>query len=418
MHRARPRLPRRGMPRRGGPRRLALALVLGLMSAAPPLARAEPLVLESYVGERPREAELLLSPLRSALAQHGFVVEPAAIAKVLRGYRTLPSISETGVTARQLNEAFERAHGDWLDGRIDRAATRLEAAITIAHRAPSLLALEQKTRDLSFTALLSLAQARDRQRQADKSAAAMAELIRSFPEQLITRGEHGPEAYELYRAVRRDLDTQGRGGLIVKVDVPSVIFLDEVPRTQDGSGARIADLVAGEYRVLVQSAQEPTSVRYYKVPVYAHQITRLDVSWELDSVLVTGDWVGFRFASSLGQAKEGEVALRVARETSAPAVATLRVEVTRQGKLIEASLYARHHARKTCAGRVRLTGRASDAVYVAGLADMLGSCLQNAREAERAGSVKKRIQEIVEDVIIDTAPTVIPSAQKKRKAQL
>ena len=49
---------------------------------------------------------------------------------------------------------------------------------------------------------------------------------------------------------------------------------------------------------------------------------------------------------------------------------------------------------------------------------MLGSCLQNAREAERAGSVKKRIQEIVEDVIIDTAPTVIPSAQKKRKAQL
>jgi len=247
-------------------------------------ASAETLVLESYVGERPKEADRVLAPLRSALERQGFIATPAEVTKVLRSYRTLPAVTEPHVTTRELTEAFERAHGDWLDGRLDRAATRLEAAVAVAHGVPYLLAAEQKTRDLLFSALLSLSQARNRQHQQAKSEAAMAELIRSFPDQLITRGEHGPEAYELYRAVRRELDAEGRGALIVKVNVPSVVFLDEVPRSQDANGARIADLVTGEYRLLIQSANEPTSFRYYKVPVYAHQITRLEIHWELDSV--------------------------------------------------------------------------------------------------------------------------------------
>lgn len=344
-------------------------------------SRAETLVLESHIGARPRETDRLLSPLRNALQKQGFIVTPSEVVKVLRNYRTLPAFAEAGVTSRQLNEAFERAHGDWLDGRVERAATRLEAAVAIAHRSPNLLALSQKTRDLSFSALLSLAQARNRLNQQAKSEAAMAELIRSFPDQLITRSEHGPEAYELYRAVRKGLDAQGRGALIVKVNAPSIVFLDEIPRSQDANGARIADLVAGDYRLLVQSADEPSLFRYYRIPIYAHQVTRLEVSWELDSVLVTEDWVGFRFDTSLQHAKESEAALRVAKETAAPAVVTVRVEVTKQSKLIEASFYELKQQKKTCAGRIRLSGRPTDDTYVTKLAAVLGTCLLNAQAA-------------------------------------
>jgi hypothetical protein len=344
------------------------------------LASAETLVLESYVGERPKEADRLLAPVRSALEKAGFIATPAEVTKVLRGYRTLPAVTEPDVSTRELTEAFERAHGDWLDGRIERAATRLEAAVTVAHRVPQLLAAEQKTRDQLFLALLSLSQARNRQHQQAKSEAAMAELIRGFPDKLITRGEHGPEAYELYRAVRRSLDAEGRGALMVKVDAPSVVFLDEVPRSQDANGARIADLVAGEYRLLIQSANEPTTFRYYKVPIYAHQITRLEINWALDSVLVTGDWVGFRFDTALRQAKEVGAALRIARDTSTRYVVTLRVEVSKQTKLVEANLYELKQGKKICAGRVRLSGTATDATYITGLAQTLGSCLGQSEE--------------------------------------
>jgi hypothetical protein len=372
------------------------------------ISLAQTLVLESYAGERPKEADRVLAPLRRALEKQGFIAAPAEVTKVLRSYRTLPAVTEPNVTTRELTEAFERAHGDWLDGRLDRAATRLEAAVAVAHRVPNLLAAEQKTRDLLFSALLSLSQARNRQRQQAKSEAAMAELIRSFPDQLITRGEHGPEAYELYRAARRGLDAEGRGALIVKVNVPSVVFLDEVPRSQDVNGAQIADLVSGEYRLLIQSANEPTSFRYYKIPIYAHQISRLEIHWELDSVLVTGDWVGFRFDTSLRQAKEVDAALRVARDTSTHTVVTLRVEVGKQSKLVEANLYELTRRKKICAGRIRLTGHATDAVYISGLANTLGSCLGTSEDRGAVREDTKRLSGA------DTPPSSASAPPSKR----
>lgn len=357
-----------------------MLVAAAMFVVAPTAPAADTLVLESHVGVRPRDADRVLTPLRSALQKRGFVVMPAAVAKTLSGSRILPTEPKQDLSARELAEAFERARGDWLDGRIERAATRLEAAISAAHRAPQVLAFDQKTRELLFSALISLAQARNRQGQQAKGEAAMAELIRSFPGQLITRGEHGPEAFALYGAVRRGLDTEGRGGLIVKVNVPSAIFLDEEPRTQGVDGVRIADLVAGEYRLLVQSADDPTAFRFYKVPIYAHQVTHLDVNWELDSVLVTDEWVGFRYDSSMRQAKEEEIALRLAREAAMPAVVTLQLGTGKDARRIRAKVYSRGE-RGSCSGSMRLQGKASDDEQAAGLARTLDECLEMLRLA-------------------------------------
>ncbi len=372
---------------------------------APLAAPAETLVLESHVGERPRDADRALSPLRSALQKRGFVVTPTAVTKALSGSRILPTETKQDLTARELAEAFERARGDWLDGRLERASSRLEAAITAAHRAPQLLAFDQKTRELLFAALLSLAQARNRQGQQAKGEEAMAELIRSFPGQLITRGEHGPEAFELYGAVRRGLDAEGRGGLIVRVNVPSAIFLDEEPRTQGADGVRIADLVAGEYRLLVQSVDDPTAFRFYKVPIYAHQVTNIDVNWELDSVLVTDQWVGFRYDSSMRQAKEEEIALRLAREAALPAVVTLQIGTGKDSRRVRARVYSRGVV-GSCGGSMRLQGKASDVEQATGLARTLDECLEMlrlARAEAQSGSTGSNMVESESKPALPTA---------------
>lgn len=366
--------------------RAAMLMMIAVVASA--TAEPQTLVLESYIGERPREADRILAPLRAALQKKGFVVAPAEVADRLRGFRTLPvEIERVAPTTEELTAALERAGGDWLDGRLERAAVRLEAAIALAYRFPHLLALEFKTRDLVFSSLLSLAQARNRQGQREASLAAMAELIRSYPDQRITRGQHGPEAFELYTSVRRSLDSEGRGALIVTMNVPAVVFVDEVPRSLNGDSARITDLVPGEYRVLIQPAAEPTAFRLFRVAVYSKQVTRLRIDWGIDSVLVAGTWVGFRFAAPLRYPDESEVAFRLSKSISVSSLVVLSVGNDQKSRLIEASFYDLASRSKRCGGRIRLSGRGTDKAYMNSLVDQLQRCLAS-RTAIRADASK------------------------------
>jgi len=313
---------------------LALA---GALTSAAAQGAGEPIapgdrpvvVLESYVGQRPANADAILAPLLDDLERRGFAARPASVLERVGGRAPRPGVLDPDTTAAAITQPAESGYEAYTRGRFAQAEAALKLAIERIHRNPALLVLDTNNLDATFKILVALALSQARRGDAAGSVATMIELIRTFRSQPITRADYGPDAEQLYRAVLRQLQTMGRGQLSIRAaNDQAVIFVDGQIR---GLGkASLADLIPGVYRVFVQVPA--TAGRQYEVEVAAGRHTALQVDWELDSALwLTDRWIGFVFATEAERTRQAGFAGALARRWGAERLAVVAM-VQRQGR--------------------------------------------------------------------------------------
>jgi hypothetical protein len=293
----------------GGPPDTAAGATAG---AAPGVRLDHPiLVLESYVGQRPANADAVMAPLLDELEQRGFATRPASILELAGGGAPRPGVLDRDTTAAEITQRGEAGYEAYTRGRFAEAEAALRRAIERIHRNPALLVLDTNNLDATFKILVGLALSQAKRGDTSGSVATMIELIRTFRNQPITRVDYGPDAEQFYRAVARQVQALGRGELSISVaSDQAVIFVDGQIR---GLGkAALLDLIPGVYRVFIQVPATPG--RQYEIEVTAGRHTVLRVDWELDSSLwLTDSWVGFVFATEAERARQAGFAGTLAR---------------------------------------------------------------------------------------------------------
>lgn len=298
-------------------------LLLALLLLSTP-ARAGGIALESYTGERPADAARLLAPVLEELGRRDFAAGEA-VARPYEAQVSRPAIVGGGLPsdfAAQVDRGFQA----WVRGKFDEAVKVLVPLIETAHANTGAFAREPALRDPLLKGLIALGLAY--QRMGDQAAmrAAFTEMVRSFPDALISRAVYGPDAQQAFDQVRREVLAAGRGKLQVKVagDV-GVVFIDEAYRAV---GSTTVELVPGEYRVLVMVNKQPS--RNHRVTVRAGAETVLDIDAKLDQAIRTSPYTGFVFGSDTERRdSEAMYAQRFARAIGASAVAIVGIDEVR-----------------------------------------------------------------------------------------
>ncbi len=194
-----------------------------LLAVAARPALADVVVFESYGGQRPSDAAEQLAPLYEEFRVLEYAADPAALA-----VRVEASVSRSGDTLsdKEIAETLDlvdRGYARWLAGDFEPAAKELSAALAMFRDRRATVVAQPRYRDAVFEALIGLSLARVRLGEADAATAAMAELVRSFPDREISRSEYGPEPRQLYTKVRAELEEQSPGVLRVNPDDRTVV---------------------------------------------------------------------------------------------------------------------------------------------------------------------------------------------------
>lgn len=304
--------------------RVGLVVFGACLLAGAPADAGEVIVLESWDGERPADADRLLSPLHAELSAGGYVTEPETL-----GPRIDRTLSEPGglMTSAELAEATRLAddgYARYLHGDFAPAAELCADAVARFRRSPATLAQDQGRRELELKALVGLALAHKRLGHAEEAAGAMAEVVRSFRDVPFNRGLFGPEAHDLHRAVKAELEQQRSGALRIDVDDDSVVvFLNG--KFEVVGDAFLPALPPGRYRVYVQKGTVPG--RQHVVDVAGGAEARLAVTWELEAALRSGaSSVGFQYGDPADRERlEAGHATLVARALGATGVVVVGI---------------------------------------------------------------------------------------------
>jgi hypothetical protein len=367
--------------RRTMSRSLALLLVSAIGTQA---AFADRLLFESYVGNRPAEANRIAPLIRSVFERRGFTVDPQVLTMLFREHAYRPGLVAPKF-ADTLKRASLAAEDDFSEEKYAKVAEDLGKLILSMRQNLLIFTREPKYRDLALRVLVYYALACDRQAQVltlagkpDEAAKAerlrddtMTEVIRSFPSKTITSKGFGQDAEILFLQIREQLNKAGRGRLLISTSDPdAVIYLDEI--VQGTAKVDIADLVPGIYRVLIQM---PTGeARQYEAEVTAKQVARLTVDWGVDSllVLVLEGWAGFKYPTEKEHAREAQLVHLLAQtHTNASVAATVTV-VHAHGQLaVIGTSYDTRSGKLLASGRVELTGSPSNDTMLNHLVDCL-----------------------------------------------
>jgi len=293
------------------------AAVLAPRAAA---AGGSSIVLESYDGDRPPDAELLLKPVYAELGKRGFVLGDKLVTvlgqTVSRGSGQLTA-SQSVEAQKHVEDGYQR----FIDGDYAKAIDAEQQALTLYATAPGQMAKENALRDLQFKALLVSARSSEVLGKGEDAFGYMAEAIRTFPGRHVSAAEFDPKVNALYRKVKEELHRQGEGTLEVKVDDSNaVIFVDE--RFVGTGSVKLDNLAPGRYRVYVAKGGHAGRVREVEVSAGGH--ASIDVPWQLDGTLRThGGYAGLEFGKGVGTGEELAVAVKIARALGAKNVVVL-----------------------------------------------------------------------------------------------
>lgn len=294
------------------------AALLTLVAAAG-VAHAGGVVLESYTGERPADAARLMQPVLEELALHEFTAGDA----VARQFDSAVSRASSAALPADFGAQVDKGFKAWVAGRFDEAIATLGKLVETAHASSAAFAEDPALREPLQRALIGLALAQ--QRIGDQAAmrATFSELVRSFAEAQVPRAKYGPDAQQAFEQVRRDVQGGSHGTLAVKLaDDTGVVFLNEAYR---GVGSTNADLVPGEYRVVVMANKQPS--RTHRAVVTAGGTTTIEIDPTWDQTIRTGGFTGFSFATQADRdANEAPGAARFARAIGASAVVVVGID--------------------------------------------------------------------------------------------
>ncbi len=281
-----------------------LILVLAFVAASPAVVHAAPVAIEVYVGDPPSGAAERAAPALDALAQRGYSVGVEGVGAVLEERVSRPARSG-GVSVKDMLEKLATGEDQWASTAYQKAATTFSDALAIARKNPGLVVGNDALRERIFQAELLLARSLMRIGSQTRAREVMADLIVSFPDAKITRGDHGKEAAGLYDDVKLALEGGGRTELRIVVDDPDVdLFINE---RRIASGTITVDKFAGEYRIYTQRGTTPG--RLHTVELRPGEPAEVEIEWMFEASLFTsGAGVGLRYKS------EEEKAARVAAD--------------------------------------------------------------------------------------------------------
>ena len=164
---------------------VVLSVVLFALAIGTRTGFAEQIALESYVGNRPGDADRIAPLIRSVFDRRGFTVDPPTLRMLFREHVFRPGLvaPKFGDTLKKLSSAAEN---DFSDEKYAKVASDLSKLIEAMRQNPLILARDPKYRELAMRVLVYYALADGRQAQALASAgkpdeATRAERIRDEP---------------------------------------------------------------------------------------------------------------------------------------------------------------------------------------------------------------------------------------------
>jgi len=296
-------------------------LVMVVAAAMRGDARADGIVLESYTGERPADAVRVLAPVLEELSKKKFQAGDG-VGRSFDTEASRPSRTAKGMPAdfaAQVDKGFKA----WVSGSFDESIKILVPLIETAHANSGQFATQPALRDALQKGLIALSLAQQRIGDQGAMRATMSELMRAFPEAQISRATYGPEAAISFEGVRKEVAAMGKGKLEVKVvGETGVVFIDEAYRA---AGSTTAELIPGEYRVVVLVNKQPT--RAHSVTVRANETATVEIDPAFDLAVRTTGYTGLAYANNADrEANEAAHAARFARAVSASAVAVVGID--------------------------------------------------------------------------------------------
>ncbi len=197
--------------------RISVVMLSVCMLAGAHRASAGTIVVESYGGERPADAEQLLPTVLAELGSRGFDTGAALSKQIVDRMSAQAAI----LAPEQVAEAqrfLDSGQSNFLSGDFALAVKDLTFGLGLFDGAPATLARDPDLLDVRFRGLVYLSLAYKRQGKQSEATRTMAELIRSYPNRQISRTEFSPEVRDLHRKIGDELDQQGLGSLKITID--------------------------------------------------------------------------------------------------------------------------------------------------------------------------------------------------------
>lgn len=324
------------------------AVGLSTAHAAP----GDGIVIESYTGQRPDDANRLLSPVLDELANRGYVAGPEVVGRRFEQRVSRPSVIANGLPAA-FGEQVETGHKAWIAGRFDDAVKILTPLVDAAHANSGAFAQNQPLRDKLLKALIALALSHQRIGDQDAARQTFGEILRSFPDTQLSRASYGPDAFNAFEEVKKQVGASGKGKLFVKAtNEAAVVFVNE--RFQNAGGMARADVLPGDYRVFVQVGKQLS--RVHRVSVVANEETAVTIDAEFDMLVHSSPkWTGFTFADAGARERlESVYAAAFANAINARGVVVVGIDIVRGKPAIVGALVSLMNGREVRRGSINL----------------------------------------------------------------
>lgn len=376
-------------------KRFILALAIVQLSAAS-TALANIPVFEAYIGPRPTKEPAAVTAFLSDLekASPGLFASAKRLQGAFGARLPLPG-SDPSLTAADFTRRLEQADATWIrQPALSVLLPALASAVEVGKTNPAYLVSDPGRREVFRRVLLAYALALKRNGDIQPSQDAMAEWIRTFPDQVITRARAGSDAEQLYQDARQALATRGRGTLTINLSETNLqLYVNEVIRRP---AVPLNDLLPGVYRVLIVDHYNRS--RRYALEVLASQDSVLNVDWAIESRLrVTPSFIGFELDSAAELAHAGQPIARFAQAAiGAPGTILVTLGKNDHDQLVTAETYSPSHAEPKSSASIVISGNSrSDNERAASLALYLvdhtpqPDVIVNPREPEAAPTVAK-----------------------------
>lgn len=316
-------------------------------------------VFEAYAGPRPKQSDVV-EPFLAELGRLslGFITNASTIQRNLGIHIPLPG-NDPSITAAEFTKQLALADAAWIrQPRLEELLATLANAVEAAKSNSAFLVTDPSRREVFRHVLLAYAITLARSGDTRGSESAMAEWIRTFPDQVVTRSHDGSDAEKLYGETRKVLLRLGRGTLTINVDPSLKLYVNEVIRR---AGVTTGDLLPGLYRVLVLDRYNKS--RRYTVEVLANQDSVLTIDWPIESALrVTQAYAAFEFSTTVELAQAGQPIGRfVESALGAPGVALFKITRGEHGQMMAtAELYSAKRATAIRGASTELVENARD----------------------------------------------------------
>ena len=363
-----------------GRRILSFLIAIATLVSTLRAAVADSLLLESYVGARPPDADRIAVLVHAVFERRGFVVDIPTLTRLLQEHAYRPGLVNPKFED-VLRNTSRTAENDYTGRRFKKAVKDLARLIGLMRQNALVLTHDPKNRDLALRAMVFYALACGRLATAKDATASdaelygrlrdetMAEVIRTFPSKIIKATDFGSEAEDLYVAIRDELNKSGRGGLSISVsDLDAVIYINEV--VHGTAKVDVGDLLPGVYRVLLLMSNGES--RVYDIEVTAKQVSHLAIDWDIDSLLRVETWVGLSYRDEKEHAREARIMRQLSQKrTSADIAATYTVTHVHHHPAVIATSYAVSSGKLLQSGRVELNGTIADETALDHLVDYI-----------------------------------------------